>query len=85
MMDGTGYPKALSGDQIHYYARLTAVADVYDALTAKRVYKPAMPMYQALLRIHKLKNTEFDEHAVDLFVKTLGLYPVGSLVELNTG
>jgi HD-GYP domain-containing protein (c-di-GMP phosphodiesterase class II) len=85
MMDGTGYPKALSGDQIHYYARLTAVADVYDALTAKRVYKPAMLMYQALLRIHKLKNTEFDEHAVDLFVKTLGLYPVGSLVELNTG
>ena len=46
--------------------------------------KPAMPMYQALLRIHKNKGVEFDSHAVDLFVKTLGLYPVGSLVELNT-
>ena len=85
MMDGSGYPQALEGDAIHYYARLTAVADVYDALTAKRVYKPAMPMYQALLRIHKNKGTEFDEKAVDLFVKTLGLYPVGSLVEINTG
>jgi len=84
MMDGSGYPKGLQGGQIHYYARLTAVADVYDALTAKRVYKPAMPMYQALLRIHKNKGVEFDSHAVDLFVKTLGLYPVGSLVELNT-
>ncbi len=85
MMDGSGYPKGLAGDQIQYYARLTAVADVYDALTAKRVYKPAMPMYQALLRIHNNKGTEFDAHAVDLFVKTLGLYPVGSYVELNTG
>ena len=85
MMDGSGYPQSLAGDAIHYYARLTAVADVYDALTAKRVYKPAMPMYQALLRIHNNKGTEFDEAAVDLFVKTLGLYPVGSLVEINTG
>ena len=84
MMDGSGYPYKLSGDQIHPFARMTAVADVYDALTAKRVYKPAMPMYQALLRIHKNKGTEFDDHAVDLFIKALGAYPVGSLVELNT-
>jgi hypothetical protein len=84
MMDGTGYPYGLEGDAIHYFARLTAVADVYDALTAKRVYKPAMPMCQALLRIHKNKGTEFDEKAVELFVKALGVYPVGSLIELNT-
>ena len=85
MLDGSGYPRGLSGDAIHYFARLTAVADVYDALTAKRVYKPAMPMYEALSRIHKSKGAEFDENVVDLFVKTLGLYPVGSLVEINTG
>ena len=83
MMDGSGYPLSLKGDDIHPYARLTAVADIYDALTAKRVYKPAMPMYQALLRIHQNKGTEFEERAVDLFVRALGLYPVGSLVELN--
>ena len=63
---------------------MIAVADVYDALTAKRIYKPAMPMYQSLLRIHKNKGTEFDDHAVNLFVKALGAYPVGSYVELNT-
>ncbi|MEW6751604.1 MAG: HD-GYP domain-containing protein [Candidatus Latescibacterota bacterium] len=84
MLNGSGYPLGLSADGIHYHARMTAVADVYDALTAKRVYKPPMPMYQALLRIHKNKGIEFDEHAVDLFVKTLGLYPVGSLVELSS-
>jgi putative nucleotidyltransferase with HDIG domain len=84
MMDGSGYPGALKGDEIHPYARMTAVADVYDALTAKRVYKPAMPMHQALMRIHKNKGTEFDEHFVNLFVKALGVYPVASLVELNT-
>ena len=84
MMDGSGYPLGLKGDEIHPFARMTAVADVYDALTAKRVYKPAMPMYQALLRLHKNKGTEFDEHAVKMFIKALGVYPVGSLVELNT-
>ena len=85
MMNGSGYPAGLKVDEIHPFGRMTAVADVYDALTAKRVYKPAMPMYQALLRLHKNKGTEFDEHAVKMFVKALGVYPVGSLVELNTG
>jgi len=84
MMDGSGYPHKLRGEQIHPFARMIAVADVYDALTAKRIYKPAMPMYQSLLRIHKNKGTEFDDHAVNLFVKALGAYPVGSYVELNT-
>jgi HD-GYP domain-containing protein (c-di-GMP phosphodiesterase class II) len=84
MMNGSGYPNGLKGDQIHSYARFTAVSDVYDALTAKRVYKPAMPMHQALLRIHKNRGTEFDDRAVELFIKALGIYPVGSLVEMNT-
>ncbi|MFH1571624.1 MAG: HD-GYP domain-containing protein [Gemmatimonadota bacterium] len=84
MLDGSGYPYGLKGEEIHAYARMTAVADVYDALTAKRVYKPAMPMHQALMRLHKNRDTEFDAHFVDLFVRTLGVYPVGSLVELNT-
>jgi HD-GYP domain-containing protein (c-di-GMP phosphodiesterase class II) len=71
MLNGKGYPYGLKGDEIHPYARMTAVADVYDALTAKRVYKPAMPMYQALMVLHKNRGTEF------------GVYPVGSVVELN--
>ncbi len=84
MLDGSGYPQQLRGEQIDRFARMTAVADVYDALTAKRVYKPAMPMYQALMRIQRNRGTEFDERVVDLFIKALGLYPVGTLLELNT-
>ena len=83
MLDGSGYPNGLKGDEIHPYARMTAVADVYDALTAKRVYKPAMPMHMALMALYKNRGTEFDEHFVNLFVRSLGVYPVGSLVELN--
>ena len=83
MLDGSGYPYGLKADEIHPYARMTAVADVYDALTAKRVYKPAMSMHTALMALHKNRGTEFDEHFVDLFVQSLGIYPVGSLVELN--
>lgn len=85
MLDGSGYPEGLKGEDINPYARLTAVADVYDALTAKRVYKPGMPMHQALLIILKNRGTEFDEHCVELLVRTVGFYPVGSVVQLNTG
>jgi len=85
LLDGSGYPLGLKGDEIHPFARMTAVADVYDALTSRRVYKPSMPMYQALLQIHKKKGIEFDESAVNLIVKALGIFPVGSLVALNTG
>lgn len=85
MMDGSGYPLGLKGDEIHPLARLTAVADVYDALTAKRVYKEGMPLHQALLAILKNRTDEFDDHAVKLLVKTVGFYPVSSLVLLSTG
>jgi putative nucleotidyltransferase with HDIG domain len=85
MMDGSGYPRGLKGEEIHPFARITAVADVYDALTAKRIYKDGMPMHQALLIILKNRGTEFDEHAVELLVKTVGFYPVASLVALSTG
>jgi putative nucleotidyltransferase with HDIG domain len=85
MFDGTGYPHSLTGDEISRFGQMTAVADVYDALTSARVYKPAMPPHFALGRIYGLRDTEFRSDVVDLFVKSLGLYPVGSLVILDTG
>ena len=84
MWDGTGYPHNLTGESIHRFGQMTAVADVYDALTSARVYKPAMPPHFALSRIYGNKDKEFRADIVDLFVKALGLYPVGSLVQLNT-
>ena len=84
MWDGSGYPHKLSGEQIHRFGQMTAVADVYDALTAARVYKPALPPHFALSRIYGNRDKEFAADIVDLFIKSLGLYPVGSLAMLNT-
>lgn len=84
MWDGSGYPHKLSGEQIHRFGQMTAIADVYDALTAARVYKPALPPHFALSRIYGNRDKEFSADIVDLFIKSLGLYPVGSLVLLNT-
>jgi putative nucleotidyltransferase with HDIG domain len=85
MFNGSGYPHKLSGEEIHRFGQMTAVADVYDALTSARVYKPALPPHFALTRIYGNRDTEFRKDIVDLFVKSLGLYPVGSLITLNTG
>lgn len=84
MLNGKGYPNNLVGDEIHRFGQMTAVADVYDALTSARVYKPALPPHFALGKIYQNKNIEFREDLVNLFIKSLGLYPVGSLVQLNT-
>lgn len=84
MLNGKGYPNHLKGEDIHRFGQMTAVADVYDALTSARVYKPAMPPHFALGKIYANRNIEFREDLVNLFVKALGLYPVGSLVQLNT-
>ena len=84
MWDGSGYPHKLTGQQIHRFGQMTAVADVYDALTSARVYKPALPPHFALSRIYGNRDKEFAADIVDLFIKSLGLYPVGSVVMLNT-
>ena len=84
MFNGSGYPHKLSGEEIHRFGQMTAVADVYDALTSARVYKPALPPHFAIGKIYGNRDIEFRQDVVDLFVKALGLYPVGSLVVLNT-
>lgn len=66
--DGSGYPEGLKGDAIPVSARLMAVADVYDALISKRVYKPAFPHEQACATIVKGRGTHFDPDMVDAFV-----------------
>ncbi|BDU51089.1 HD-GYP domain-containing protein [Haliovirga abyssi] len=83
--DGTGYPKKLKGEQINYFARIVAIADVYDALTTDRVYRKAMLPYDAMKIIVSGTGTHFDPDLVKVFLKTLSIYPTGSYVKLNTG
>jgi putative two-component system response regulator len=65
--DGSGYPDNLSGEEIPVSARLMAVADVYDALISKRVYKPAFSHEQALDVMKKGRGTHFDPDVLDAF------------------
>ncbi|MCG8553248.1 MAG: HD domain-containing protein, partial [Desulfobacterales bacterium] len=67
--DGSGYPEGLKGEEIPLSARLMALADVYDALISKRVYKPAFPHEKARDLIVKARGTHFDPVVVDAFVE----------------
>jgi putative two-component system response regulator len=67
--DGSGYPESLAGDSIPVAARLMAVADVYDALISRRVYKPAFTHQQALDIMREGRGTHFDPDVLDAFFK----------------
>ncbi|MFT9849028.1 HD-GYP domain-containing protein [Aneurinibacillus sp. REN35] len=84
-LDGTGYPRALQGDEIHKYARLLSVCDVFDALTTNRVYRNAMLPHDAMEIIFAGTGTHFEPKIVEAFRKTVAIYPIGLTVTLNTG
>ena len=67
--DGSGYPRGLKGEQIHIYGRITAIADVFDALTYKRVYKEAWPFQKAFEFIKEQRGKHFDPKLVDIFLE----------------
>jgi putative two-component system response regulator len=69
--DGAGYPGNLFGEQIHLFARITAVADVFDALTSKRPYKSEWPVEQAIDYLHEQRNRHFDQRIVEVFLRVL--------------
>lgn len=69
--DGTGYPHQKKGDDIHLYARIVAIADVFDALSSKRVYKPAMELEKTLSIMREGRNVHFDPLLLDLFLDNL--------------
>ncbi len=69
--DGTGYPKGLSGESIPIEGRITAVCDVFDALTTKRPYKPAWNLEETLEEIHKSAGSHLDPHLVQVFEDNL--------------
>lgn len=84
-MDGTGYPEGLKGDEISVYGRMVAIADVYDAITADRVYHKGMTPTQGLKKLLEWSGHHLDAQLVKQFIHCIGLYPVGSLVLLDSG
>ena len=80
-MDGTGYPHRLPADQISSYARMGAVCDVYDAITSNRPYKAGWDPAESMAHMASWKG-HFDDTIFRHFVRSLGIYPNGSLVRL---
>jgi HD-GYP domain-containing protein (c-di-GMP phosphodiesterase class II) len=83
--DGKGYPRGLSGEQIHEHARIAAVADVYDALLADRPYRPAYSVNQAVTIVSRMSNTYFQPRTVAALVSNIAVFPLGSIVMLSSG
>jgi len=82
---GTGYPRGLIEAQIHLFSRIVAIVDVYDAITSDRVYHHGMNTLDALKNMFKWRENDLDSELVERFIQCLGIYPIGSLVQLNTG
>ena len=83
--DGSGYPNALQGADIPVYGRIAGIVDCYDAMVTERPYQAARSSYDAVRELNKLSGTLFQKELVEQFVQALGMFPTGSLVELNTG
>lgn len=83
--DGSGYPRRLDGEKLGLHAELAGLIDTYCAMTRHRVFSAAVSSQKALEMLVRMRGTKFREALVDQFVQCVGLYPIGTLVELNTG
>jgi HD-GYP domain-containing protein (c-di-GMP phosphodiesterase class II) len=83
--DGSGYPRGLKKDEIHDYAQIVALADVYDALTSPRAYRNRHTPNEAIEYLLGAGNSQFDIDLIQLFCRHISIYPVATTVLLNTG
>ncbi len=84
-IDGSGYPNQLKGDKISIYGKMAAIADSFAALITPRPYAKASAPQDALMNLYEWSGTSFHEPLVEQFVQAIGVFPVGSLVELSSG
>jgi putative nucleotidyltransferase with HDIG domain len=83
--DGSGYLKGLRGDEISEFGMIGAIVDHYDAITSDRAYRDALTPHSVLMQMYEWRNSLFSASLVEKFIQCLGIYPIGSVVELNTG
>jgi len=83
-IDGSGYPHRFKDEQISLFAKMGAVCDVYDAITSNRPYKAGWDPGESLRKMTEWCNGHFDQRIFHAFVKSLGIYPIGSLVRLKS-
>jgi len=83
--DGSGYPKGLKGRDIGLLGSIAGIVDTFDALTARRPYAEPVPPSAALSMLYKWRGSFFDPVLIEQFIRCIGIFPLGSTVELNSG
>ena len=83
--DGSGYPKKLRGGEIGMLGSMAAIVDTFDALTVHRPHADPVSPSAAISMLYKWRGAFFDAYLVEQFIRCIGIFPVGSLVQLNTG
>jgi HD-GYP domain-containing protein (c-di-GMP phosphodiesterase class II) len=84
-IDGSGYPRGLTGEQMSIIGRMAGIADTFAALTGERAYAEPESVFNAMKILFNGAGEKFHEPLVEQFVQAIGLFPVGTLVELSTG
>jgi len=84
-MDGSGYPRGLKNGAIHEFARIIALADVYDALSSDRCYRKRLLPNETIQYIQENSKTLFDPYITTVFLQNIAPFPIGSTVDLNNG
>ncbi len=84
-LNGAGYPRGLKEDEIHLFGKILGVADVFDAVTSNRVYRPAMLPHEGLEILYSGAGSLFDQKVVDAFRRAVAIYPIGLTVTLSDG
>ena len=83
--DGSGYPRKLQGNSIPIYGRISAIADCYDAMTTENTYSPAYAAFDVARALNDMRGKQFAAEVVEQFLRTMGMFPTASVVELNNG
>jgi len=84
-VDGSGYTSGRAGSDITEFGLIGGIVDCYDAITSDRIYQQGVSAYDALRKMYEWRGTAFDSGLVEKFIQCMGIYPIGSLVEMNTG
>jgi putative nucleotidyltransferase with HDIG domain len=83
--NGSGYANGVAGETIGLFGSIGAIVDCYDAITSDRAYHSGMTSHDALSKMYEWRNKDFHPQLVEQFIQCMGIYPIGSLVELSTG
>ena len=83
-MDGSGYPEGISGDEIHHFARIVSVCDIFEAISHRRPHRDPFLPYEAMRQMMEMSRVQLDYKVVRAFVDLMSIYPIGSFVKLST-